>query len=220
MTKNDEKRMIIAKEEIVKFSKKWFKDPYLWESEADIHAELYCKIKSSIHKEFKYKECKCSWEENGIKKTMPKEERFDWVYCEPLTHIKIEGKRKWYYPDIVIYKNTRGKHVTKERENTPMLWACEIKYATEWSSDISDSDRSIKNDGDKLMGLLKQKDSETKGTDSACLLVFSRWMKQYESKPRCEMGKRAIDNRVKKIEKILDNLKNEGIDTHFFRAGI
>ena len=207
----------IAKREIEIFSKRWNNDPYLWESETDIHAELYWKIKSSINKEFKCKKDKCCWEENGKIKTIPTEAYFDWVYCKPATHIKIEGKKKWYYPDIVIYKNTRGKHVTKEGENTPMLWACEIKYATEWSSDISDSDSSIKKDGDKLMELLKQKNNETKGTDSACLLVFSRWMKHYESKSKCEKGKRAIDNRFKKIKKILNNLKNEEIDVRFFK---
>lgn len=219
MNKTNEKEMvIIAKKEIKKFAKEWRKNPYLWESETDIHAELYCKIKASINKKFKCEEKeKCYWEENGVEKTMPTKEYFDWVYCKPATYIKIKGKRKCYYPDIVIYKNTRGKHVTKEGENTPMLWACEIKYATEWSSDISDSDSSIKKDGDKLKELLKQKNRKTKGTDSACLLVFSRWMKQYDSKPKCDEAERALKNRVEKIDKRLKRFNNKGIDTEFYK---
>lgn len=213
MTINDEKRMInIAKREIEIFSEKWKKDPYLWESEADIHAELYWKIKSSIHKEFKCKKFRCSWKENGEIKKMLTEEYFDWVYCEPKTYIR--GESNCYYPDIVIYKDTGEKRFTKERENGPMLWACEIKYATEWSSDISDS--IIKKAGHNLMKFLKQKGDGT-GTDHACLLVFFRWINQYKSKTMCEKNKRDIYSRVNKIKAILNSLKNKRIDTHFYR---
>jgi len=80
-----------------------------------------------------------------------------------------------------------------------------VKYATEWSGDISES--IIKKDVEKLEKLLKQKDGET-GTDHACLLILFRWRKTYKSKHRCKKGE--------KIKTILKNLKNKKIKTYFY----
>lgn len=156
----------MAVAEIKKFSKKWAKSPYRWESEADIHAELYMRIKLRINKKFPPSKHACFWEENGKIKTV--KEVFDWVYCKPKTYIKGD-KNNCYYPDIAIYKENTGNCLVKERKNVPMLWLCEIKYITEWSSLLSKE--NVENDIKKLTQLLNQKKD---GTDRACYLIFQR----------------------------------------------
>jgi len=118
MTKKDDKRMVeMAEEEIEKFVKKWEKKPYLWESEFDVHAELYMRIKSSLHKEFPLEKS-----EKFKYKGMVKKEHFDYIYCNPKTYANKRAKK----PDIVIYKNTGKECNVGDRENEPMLWVCEI----------------------------------------------------------------------------------------------
>lgn len=213
MTKTAEMKMVsIAQKSIKEFIKQWEENPYLWETEADIHSELYNKIKSALHnKGIKPKSIKGYWWwEDGERKELPTRERFDWVYCKPKTNVK--GKNEYYYPDIVIYKDRENVRPNKKIENDPILWACEIKYATEWSSDITD--KSIEKDGNKLMKLLRQK-SDSGGTDYACLLVFFRWKKLYKSKAQYERGKKGIYVRVNKIKALLKNFKTTGINTKF-----
>lgn len=157
-----EKKIVdIAEGEIKKFVKAWEKNPYLWESEADVHAELYMNIKSSLRRK---KFCPV---ETLYKNYMEDYEYFNWVYCKPKTYIKRE--KYAYYPDIVIYKQKNKKEIrnVKEKENDPMLWVCEIKYMTDWSGLITE--KNIKKDINKLKKLLKQ---EKGGTDYACCLIL------------------------------------------------
>ena len=155
----------IAEAEIEKFAKEWAKTPYAWESEADIHAELYMRIKSHVNKKYPPAEHKSCWKENG--KIELFKEVFDWVYCKPKTYIK--AMNNCCYPDLAIYKEKTSGHPIKERENEPMLWVCEIKYITDWSSLLSIE--SIENDIKKLTQLLNQKKD---GTEYACYLIFRR----------------------------------------------
>lgn len=148
----------IAEIEIEKFAKEWQKTPYLWESETDVHAELYIRIKSSLRKK------KFLPEKGNPYGDLIDEEYFDWIYCKPKTYIK-----KANYPDIVIYKDMGKKHRVGDRENEPMLWVCEIKYVTDWSSQLSKE--SVQSDIIKLKGLLKRKKG---GVDCACYLILRR----------------------------------------------
>ena len=99
MNKKNEKQIVdIAEKEIQKFVKKWIKTPYAWESETDVHAELYMNIKQALHKKG-FKPIKCKYE------SIVNAEYFDGVYCKPTTYFK-----KANYPDIVIYKGTDTKY--------------------------------------------------------------------------------------------------------------
>lgn len=168
MTKKNEKVMItIAEREIKKFVGEWEKKPYLWESETDIHAEIYMRIKKSLRKVFPPKE-RYKYEKKD------NEEYLDWVYCKPLITRSRKNQRKWYYPDIVIFKHNKKNNGCVESKP---IWICEIKYTTEWSSGVSNN--NIKNDGKKMQRLLKQKADDT-SANQACLLVLKR--KQWKSK--------------------------------------
>lgn len=192
MTKKNEKKMVkIADREIKKFIGEWEKKPYLWESETDIHAEIYMRIKKSVCKVFPLKE-KYKYEKKANK------EYFDWVYCKPL--IKKSRKSKWCYPDIIIFKYNKKNNGCVESKP---IWICEIKYATEWSSGVSPD--NIKNDGKKLQKLLKQR-ADGAGANRACLLVLKR--KQWKSKSKQNREK---ENRIE-TEKIL---KGTGVKLYY-----
>lgn len=148
--------VIIAEKEIRKFAREWQRNPYLWESETDIHAELYMRIKASLCKKFPLQKYKY--------KDMTKKEKFDWIYCKPKTYIKGAN-----YPDLVIYKDNDNKHNIGNRENDPMLWVCEIKYITDWSSLLSKE--SVESDIKKLECVLKRKKD---GSNYACYLIMCR----------------------------------------------
>ena len=187
----------IAEREIKQFIKKWKKNPYHWESETDVHAELYIRIKSSLCKRFPLKKSKY--------KNMVKKEYFDWVYCKPKTSVKVD--KRHCYPDIVIYKGAaHNEHNDNEREEDPMLWVCEIKYSTEWSSDLTVD--SIRKDVVKLQRLLEQKADGT-GTDHACLLILVRWLKKYEK------NKIPRKKNLNKIDKYLKSLKGKKIKLYY-----
>jgi hypothetical protein len=94
---------------------------------------------------------------------------FDYIYCKPKTDIFIRRKKKTRYPDIVIYKGE-----FKNKGNDPMLWVCEIKYRSDWSSGISEG--SVRKDIENLEGLLKQRRSGT-GIDHAYYLILQRMEK-------------------------------------------
>lgn len=164
MNKKDEKEIVkIAECEVSKFVKEWEKDPYLWDSEADVHGELYVRIKEAI-KDRGF----CSV--TGRYKTyMSKKSRFDRVYCKPLTY--IEGGER-YYPDIVIYETVTFNDDNKEK-NEPMLWVCEIKYKTQWGGDQSEENREY--DEEKLKQLLRQcTNPEIHGTKYAYFIGLKR----------------------------------------------
>lgn len=156
MTKKDEKSIVeIAEGTIEKFVEDWSRTPYAWESEADVHADLYGRICSALvqnRKKFSKQErdnypfSKYGYEEWGKEK-----EDFKAVYCKP----KVKGVRPTQYPDIVIYKKTTKPVSVDSRENEPMLWVCEVKYLTEWSSQFSRS--KIKEDTKKLKHWLEQR---------------------------------------------------------------
>lgn len=169
MSKKDEKIVKSAEEAIKKFAEDWSKNPYIWDTEADVHAELYKRI---------YKRLKRL---GGVMKERYKEwdscENFSSVYCKPLVHRRIKGnKSDRIHPDIVIYKKTKPlslKELDKNKQNEPMLWVCEIKYSTEWGSQFLSE--NIKKDIRKLDGLYKQrKDKAINGADNVHLLILER----------------------------------------------
>lgn len=157
-----EKEIIkIAEGEIKKFIKQWKKFPYKWETETDVHAELYGRIKSALRSYKPYLAKYDKWK---------KPEYFNWIYCAPLTYYESNDNKYRMQPDIVIYKRNKG--VVKGRINEPMLWVCEIKYKTEWSGDFHMGHRVA--DIKKLKTLLRQKNRSIKGTDYACCLFLTR----------------------------------------------
>jgi len=188
MTKEEEKEIVeIAEGEIEKFVEEWKRDPYLWDTETDVHGELYIRIKSSLHRKFHPKE--------GRYEDMAEKELFDCIYCKPKTDIVIRGTNETRYPDIVIYKGE-----LKNKGNEPMLWACEIKYRTKWSGTFPEG--SVKKDIETLEGLLEQRSSGT-GTDYACYLILQRMKKNKNKRSHIRVLKKP--QFVKGIEKILKN---------------
>lgn len=191
MNKKNEKKIVkIAEKEVYEFVKEWKENPYLWDSEADVHGELYVRIKKAI-------------KDGGFpsviwryKKYMSKKAQFDLVYCKPLTYVEGEGR---YYPDIVIYERSTFSDDDKER-NEPMLWVCEIKYQTQWGGDQSEENR--KYDEKKLRQLLLQsKNPKICGTEYAYLVDLKRTSKEAIAickritiKKGCKQGKRDGSN--------------------------
>lgn len=175
MSENKNKTIVaIAEKTVAAFAKEWKKNPYLWDSEADIHGELYVRIKKAIKKVDKKK----IW--GQYKKYMNEEARFGRVYCEPLTYVRGGWN---YYPDIVIYDDCRLDNDDK-RINEPMLWVCEIKYKTQWGGDQNEENREY--DKEKLKELLKQYKEKIRGTKYACCLNFIR---SKHKKPKFEIIK-------------------------------
>jgi hypothetical protein len=160
MTKTNEKEIVgIANKTVNRFIKKWKKNPYLWDTETDIHGELYVMIKLALKRKGLIRGC--------YKNDMDRKEYFNRVYCKPLTHTR-GGK---CYPDIVIYDKSTFE--SRDNINEPMLWVCEIKYQTQWGGDQSLENR--KYDEIKLKKLLKQRNSKIKGAKNAFVLHFFRY---------------------------------------------
>jgi len=192
MAKQYEKQIVkIAEEEIDKFVKKWVRAPYAWESETDVHAELYMNIKRSLHSKG-FKPSKCQYE------NIVDAEEFDEIYCKPTTYFK-----KANYPDIVIYKGDKTKYKLKDRENEEMSWVCEIKYFTDWSSGLSKE--GIENDIRKLKRLLSLK---SKGAAYAAYLILQR-TKKNESGLRRILCHHLQFNKDNKIPEILKKAQSE-----------
>ncbi len=191
MTKISEKEIVkIVEGEIEKFVKEWIKTPYVWESETDVHAELYMRIKLSLHKKgLKPRQCTYTNGENS----MVDAEYIGRVYCKPKTYIK-----KANYPDIVIYKGAKNKYKNKDKENEPMLWVCKIKYFTDWSSALYKE--CVENDIGKLKRLLNLKE---KGAEYAAYLILQRTKKSKSGLNRTLCR----DLHLKKNNKILEILK-------------
>jgi len=139
----DNNKMIvdIAEKTVEKFAREWEQNPYLWDSEADVHGELYVRIKKALEIFGTVK--------GRYKAYMTQEAFFNRIYCKPLTY--IEGGER-YYPDIVIYEDVTFNHDNKEM-NEPMLWVCEIKYKTQWGGDQNEANRAY--DKGKLQRLLQ-----------------------------------------------------------------
>ena len=196
----DENEIVrIAEGEIRRFIRDWKRNPYLWESEMDVHAELYMRIKSRLFQanvlpeEYQYQKDK-----------MPTKEYFNSIYCKPLTHIE-----KANYPDLVIYKHTQELNKKRYKKNEPMLWVCEIKYATEWSSELTGK-KIQKRDVNKLKVLLVKKVA-----DHASLLVLYRWMQKYASKQKCEENKIKRERKWRGIRRLEDFSRNKSIKFYF-----
>jgi len=198
LSKTEEKQIVtIANKEIKNFIHDWKKYPYRWESEADVHGELYVKIKSALCKKLS-KSVRDRINTKFPCDGMVKEEEFNIIYCKPAIHIK-----KANYPDLVIYRPVnKNENNIGERKNDPMLWVCEIKYATEWSSELTDT--AIKNDIKKLNKLIERTDETN--ADYACLLVLYRWMYKYTTKKRSKVGDRKKHIKWKSIKALKKDL--------------
>lgn len=173
MAKINEKEIVeITNKTVHRFIKLWKRNPYKWDTETDIHAELYVMIKAALKRKGLIK--------GRYHKYMDQNEYFNRIYCKPLTHTKYGD----YYPDIVIYD--KGKFESRNNINEPMLWVCEIKYKTQWGGDQSLENR--KYDEEKLINLLKQSDSEKRGTKYACILHFFRYKNRKKNHPEFKMA--------------------------------
>ncbi len=165
IAKSDCKKTVkIAESVVKKFVQDWKKKPYFWSTEADVHAELYGRIKSALAR------WKLSQTPTYYSSYMEKGqcEWFCRIYCKPLIYRK---GGKYCFPDIVIKKSEKICDV-KEGHNEPMIWACEIKYANEWSSLINE--HSLGEDRKKLEALLKM---GKEGVDCVCHLTLQRLKK-------------------------------------------
>jgi len=163
MTKKESDIVDITENQVRKFAQEWKKNPYLWDTEADVHGELYVRIKKALRKGGFGKI------KGHYKAYMDYDAWFDRIYCEPLTYIEGWGRCQ---SDIVIYEKLTFKDDNKKK-NEPMLWVCEIKYKSQWGGDPSGKNRL--DDKEKLKQLLRQRTNpKIHGTKRACFLDFVR----------------------------------------------
>jgi hypothetical protein len=142
----------IALDTVEQLIEEWTMNPHFLEREIDIQSELRSRL-SRI----------CSWTGRGyvvIHDDVPSGRetyRFSRVACEPnVAFKKSEGGEGYVRPDVVIWKGLADP--TAEPDHWPILWACEIKYKSQNSSD---------DDIKKLSLLLDQK-----RIDYGCSLDF------------------------------------------------
>jgi len=136
-------------EESTNFIKEWHQSPFLWETEADIQAELYGRLKILLldNDEFsqnvhypQYGHIDCTSLTCGYRVFLPNGE-----YC---------------FPDLIICNKLKDpNHPPDEIEyaNWPILCAFELKYITE---EGINNPQNNKWDSDKLEVLIENKDIE------------------------------------------------------------
>lgn len=172
---NQQKLIRVTKNIINNFVKEWRKSPYEWETEMDIHAEIYNRLVREFEKQ--------NWLKMRLKYDDVKDERFTGrsqtyrrIGCKPKTYFKYKGKRIIRYPDIVIYSDIPDPDNPPDKTkdiNFPMFLTIEIKYQTEWSGDWNPYNKKV--DVAKMKWLIKQANDKTiNGTRYAWCLNFYR----------------------------------------------
>lgn len=107
----------------------WMKNPYFWDSEVDIQAELRSRLATAYGLLGK-------GEVIGEKMSplIPSQKltyRYSRVACEPSIRFNDKnGESSLIRPDVVVWEGSDDptKHMGDNDDSWPILWACEIKY--------------------------------------------------------------------------------------------
>ena len=122
---------------VTQLVKDWQKNPSMLCTEHDVQAELYARLKNTLVNlgEFYVKD-------RPNEKIIEKKSEYLWprLSCENSIIYDWEGKRSKIKPDIVLwddldstkYPNIDDRYsaIRNEKDNWPILWVCEIKYAS------------------------------------------------------------------------------------------
>jgi hypothetical protein len=117
----------VAYDVIWQLALEWQREPYHWEAEADIQAELATRLRQIYQ-----------WMGIGqvteldpkARDPIDRECRTSRVSCSPAIDLDRSGKLGYCKPDVVVW----GEH-DPDAWAWPILWACEIKYCTSRKSD-------------------------------------------------------------------------------------
>jgi hypothetical protein len=104
----------------------WTKNPYYWEREIDIQAELRSRLAVAYSVLGK-------GDVMGVKERASGKitYRYSRVACEPsISFIDKAGQIGRIVPDVVVWEELDDptKHMGDKDDTWPILWACEIKY--------------------------------------------------------------------------------------------
>ncbi|MFC1476706.1 hypothetical protein ACFL5S_01950, partial [Fibrobacterota bacterium] len=101
--------------------------PYKWSKEIDIHTELASRIQS-VYNTIGRNSIIGNYKE--LEKNVVGNQIWSRVSCEPyISYVYNDGKSYYCYPDIVIWDRIKNPNLPPEydKNNWPILWACEIK---------------------------------------------------------------------------------------------
>jgi len=156
------------------FLNEWHRSPFLWETEADIQAELYGRLKKLL------------FESNELTQNIyyPKYGYIDVCLLNCAHKVNLPNN-DYCFPDIIITKKICDIEKSPDEEdgvNWPIYCAFELKYITEVRS--GDNLKNNKWDIDKLISLLDCNNAEygvvihikrsTKGTKGKTKLKKSK----------------------------------------------
>jgi len=115
----------IAWQTVTKLVDDWGKNPYFWEREIDVQAELRSRL-ASLYSVLGVQEV-ISTEKDTHAADGIFTYRYSRVACEPSVAYKYSDKQTYRaMPDVVVWGDLEDPSVTAE--DWPILWACEIKY--------------------------------------------------------------------------------------------
>ncbi len=157
-----EKNEIIstAYKTVESFIQDWQHEPYKWNLEIDIQVDLTSRIKDAL-KVVGKDELYLSYKTDIIREFRGERQKYSRVCCEYSTYYNWEigdGNSHRYAcnPDIIIVDDPVDVDNLPDvtpLTNFPMLWVCEIKYRTEYTSDNKENKKW---DKDKMLALLNQ----------------------------------------------------------------
>lgn len=172
MKKQEQKVLRIAVKAIESFVRDWQRSPFEYNTEIDIQAEIYSRLVKKLQlRKALIKKIKYNVGLIGYKSSTQKYRK---ICCEYPTYYYRKGRKRYCYPDIILYRGDIKDAVDKKiGVNYPMLLACEIKYETESGCGSGKEYRQM--DINKLNRLLKQRNNKKiNGTEYALFLNFKR----------------------------------------------
>lgn len=121
---------------VTQLVKDWQKNPSMLFTEHDVQAELYSRLKATLHNLGRF------WvADKPNNRIIEKRSQYLWarISCEPSIIYEWEQKPAYMKPDIVLWDDLNAEKYTdiEDRysrindgtDNWPILWVCEIKYA-------------------------------------------------------------------------------------------
>jgi len=120
---------------VERFLLDWQRQPYRWEHEIDVNAEIFSRL-STIYRLIG----KDTIVGNYPNAVLGFEHKQEWsrAACQPCVSYTYSDKSKCHcYPDIVIWDDIEDPNSPPDLhgDNWPILWACEIKYGQQTPSD-------------------------------------------------------------------------------------
>ncbi len=125
---------------VEQFIKDWKKDPYYYDNEFSIQAEIYTRIKKSLEL-IGEQNVKANYDEKWIPKTYADKQNWCRVSAEP--YFMYDKINKCYcHPDIVIWGDCAKNSGLKwyNGKNWPAQWICEIKVDSKTKTPSNDDE--------------------------------------------------------------------------------